>query len=64
VSITNTFPSSSIRMEERKRLSFSSVERHTSQSQPIKGTPWDVPVPKNVTFTMMIICRTKVQIRI
>ena len=52
VSITNTFPPSSIKMDERRRLSFSSVERHTSQSHAIIGTPCDVPVPRNVIFKL------------
>lgn len=34
----------------RSRLSRSSVDRQTSQSQPMTGTPWEVPVPRNVTF--------------
>jgi hypothetical protein len=29
-------------------LSRGSSERQTAQSQPIIGTPWEVPVPKNV----------------
>ena len=32
------------------RLSRASVERHTSQSQPMTGTPCEVPVPKNVNI--------------
>jgi hypothetical protein len=34
--------------DDRKRLSFSSVEQQTSQSQAITGTPCEVPVPRNV----------------
>jgi hypothetical protein len=37
-------------MLERKRLSFLSVEVHTSQSQAIIGTPLLVPVPRKVIF--------------
>jgi hypothetical protein len=33
-------------------LSRESVERQTSQSQPIAGTPWDVPLPRIVTLIM------------
>jgi hypothetical protein len=32
--------------EGRVRLSFGSVERHTSHSHPIIGTPWLVPEPR------------------
>ncbi len=43
-------PSSSVAMrtEGRSRLSRGSVERQVAQSQPIIGTPCDVPVPRNV----------------
>src|SRR3954471_22749630 len=34
--------------DARHRLSRGSAERHVSQSQPIIGTPCDVPVPRNV----------------
>ncbi|GAB3008465.1 hypothetical protein GCM10027051_05980 [Niabella terrae] len=37
-------------MLARKRWSRLSVERHTSQSQAIMGTPELVPVPKKVIF--------------
>ena len=30
--------------------SFKLVELHTIQLQPIRGTPCEVPVPKNITF--------------
>ena len=36
--------------EQRKRLSLASVDEQLSHEHPITGTPWDVPVPKNVTF--------------
>ena len=39
-----------IKIELRKRLSFKSLDRHTSQLQPIRGTPCEVPVPRNVIF--------------
>ncbi len=41
-------------MELRSRLSRESVERQTTQPQPITGTPWEVPVPKKVTFKALI----------
>jgi len=40
----------SISMEALSRLSRGSVERHVSQSQPIDGTPVDVPVPRSVSL--------------
>src|SRR6266404_6195673 len=42
--------SSSMAIEGRVRRSRGSVERHTAQSQPIEGTPWDVPLPRTVTL--------------
>src|SRR3989304_1641225 len=33
------------RMDARVRLFLGSTERHTSQSQPMTGTPVDVPLP-------------------
>ena len=53
-------PSVSIIAEVRRRLSRLSSERHTSQRQPITGTPCDVPVPKNVSFiATKIVNKTK-----
>src|SRR4051794_7973846 len=40
---------SSIRIDGRVRLSRGSTEWHTAQSQPIAGTPCDVPLPRMVT---------------
>ena len=40
---------SSIRIDGRVRRSRGSVERQTAQSQPIAGTPCEVPVPRTVT---------------
>ena len=37
-------------MEERRRLSFWFFEVQTEHLQAIIGTPWEVPVPKNVIF--------------
>ena len=31
-------------------LSLASVDMHTSQVQPNKGTPVEVPVPRKITF--------------
>jgi hypothetical protein len=39
------------RIDGRARVSRGSVEVHTTQAQPIIGTPIDVPVPRNVTST-------------
>src|SRR5687767_7971631 len=50
VSITiEARPGTSTWMDGRSRLSRGSVDRHTSQAQPIIGTPEDVPVPRKVT---------------
>ena len=35
-----------IKTDDRRRLSFAALERQTSQSHPITGTPCEVPVPK------------------
>ena len=48
----------SIRIDARSRLSCGSDERQTAQSQPITGTPCDVPLPSTVilrdaAFTMV-----------
>src|SRR5690348_16907734 len=48
-STSNACPSSvSTYTDARHRLSCGSVDRHVPQSQPIIGTPCDVPVPRNV----------------
>ena len=41
----------SISTDGRVRQSRGSVDRHTSQSQPIIGTPCEVPVPRKVMRT-------------
>src|SRR5215467_2788081 len=49
---TNSDPvpsSTSMRIEGRVRRSRGSVDVHTAQSQPIEGTPLDVPLPRTVT---------------
>jgi hypothetical protein len=46
------FSSVEIITEDRKRLSFGLSEVQTSQVQPITGTPWEVPVPKNFNFIL------------
>ena len=45
----------STKIEVRKRLSFGSLERQTSQLQVIIGMPWDVPLPNTVTFIVYAI---------
>jgi hypothetical protein len=40
-------------IETRSRLSFVSSDKQVSQSQPIEGTPVDVPVPRKVSFIMV-----------
>ena len=42
----------SIRIDGRVRRSRGSDERQTAQSQPIAGTPCDVPLPRTVTRIM------------
>src|SRR3954464_8205376 len=42
-------PAVSTKIDGRSRASRGSAERHTAQSQPIIGTPCDVPVPRKVT---------------
>ena len=49
VSIRMVAPSASTSAPERVRWSRGSVERQTAQSQPIWGTPNDVPVPRKVS---------------
>src|SRR5690606_6421063 len=44
-------------MEERRRLFFGSSEVHTAQSQPITGTPIEVPVPRKVISVLVSIAR-------
>ena len=41
-----------MRIDGRVRRSRGSVERHTAQSQPIAGTPCDVPLPSTVTLRL------------
>lgn len=54
-------PCVSIITEERSLLSCLFVEQHTLQSQAITGTPWDVPVPRNVTFNVVKLFYVKVR---
>src|SRR6476469_4489875 len=42
--------------EVRWRRSFGSVEWQVAQSQPIIGTPCEVPVPRNVIFKIERQC--------
>jgi hypothetical protein len=47
---TSRFPSGNINTTlERVRLLRGSVEVQTAHSQPIMGTPVDVPVPRNTS---------------
>ena len=50
----NIFPFVSvvIRAELRSLLSRGSEDRQTGSSEPIIGTPWEVPVPKNFSFIL------------
>ena len=41
-------------IEERVLLFFGLVERHTSQSHPIAGTPEDVPDPRTIIFMVAL----------
>src|SRR5580692_2618824 len=45
-------PATCIRIDGRIRRSRGSREWQTSQSQPMAGTPWDVPVPRRVTLRL------------
>jgi hypothetical protein len=56
----NRQPSFSTEMEERNLLSWKSPEEHTSQSQAITGTPWEVPVPRKVIFIYFIPINCKI----
>src|SRR5918996_6569113 len=49
VSMRTVDPPSCTTAPVRLRLSLGSVERQTGQSQPIWGTPNDVPVPRKVS---------------
>jgi hypothetical protein len=51
--MTKVKPFTSIMAEVRIRLSRSSSEMQTGQSQVMTGTPMDVPVPKNVIFNRL-----------
>ena len=45
------FPEKETSADCRSRLSRGSVERQTVQSQPMTGTPCEVPVPSNFRVT-------------
>src|SRR5450759_3779056 len=47
----------STKMDGRSRVSWGSVERQVAHSQPIMGTPWDVPVPRNVILKSSVANR-------
>jgi hypothetical protein len=42
-------PASSIEIDGRQRVSRGSLDVQVSHEQPIIGTPWEVPVPRNLT---------------
>ena len=50
VSTRTVRPACSMITETLRRLSRGSSERQVSQSQPIEGTPVEVPVPRKVSF--------------
>ena len=49
-------------MEQRKRLSLESSEAQTLQGQAMTGTPWEVPVPKKVTFSLPIFVLSNAEV--
>src|SRR4029077_8709737 len=51
VSISTRRPWDSIKAAVRVRRSRGSVDVHVRQLHPICGTPYDVPVPRNTSFT-------------
>ena len=46
--MTTRVPEPSNATEVLNLRSLASDETQTAQSQPMMGTPWDVPVPKNI----------------
>ena len=42
-------------MDDRKRLSFTSVDKQTGSLLAIIGIPCEVPVPKKVTFNSFLL---------
>jgi len=46
-------PPDSTNIEQRSLLSKTLSEAQTSQPQFIFGTPWEVPVPRNVIFAFI-----------
>jgi hypothetical protein len=40
-----------MRIDGRVRLSRASADWHTAHSQPMNGTPLDVPLPSTMIFT-------------
>ena len=53
VSTRTVCPPCSTSTETRRRLSRASADEHVSQSQPMEGTPVDVPVPRKVSFILV-----------
>src|SRR5437868_9743587 len=56
VSTSTVRPACSTMIETRRRLSRGSSEVQVSHSQPIDGTPVEVPVPKKVNFIAFELC--------
>src|SRR5882724_9672348 len=54
VSMSTLFPPYSISTEGRVRRSRGSDDRQTAQSQPIVGTPMDVPLPRTVSVAFIV----------
>jgi hypothetical protein len=50
VSTSTVCPACSTSTETRRRLSRGSSDVQVSQSQPMEGTPVEVPVPSKVNF--------------
>src|ERR1043166_7341550 len=59
VSTRIVLPACSTTTETRRRLSCGSSEVQVSHSQPIDGTPVEVPVPRNVSFIAHRCCRCR-----
>src|SRR5438876_3959560 len=54
VSMSTVLPSYSTSTEGRVRWSRGSEEWHTAQSQPMVGTPIDVPLPSTVSLAFIV----------
>src|SRR5687767_1860872 len=56
VSTSTVRPACSTITETRRRLSRGSSDLQVTHSQPIEGTPVDVPVPRKVSFMFVVLC--------